>query len=184
MRYSVAIPSDIHDIAASHLIRKDGQEDVCFALWYPSAGEKRTSALIYEILLPRKHERKVHGNASFYPAYLERALEEALSKGAGIAFMHSHPAVGWQGMSQDDYDAELRNAAAIKAATGLPFVGLTVGKDGSWSSRFWIKTTSSKYKREWCESVRVVGDNFHITFMDKLLPAPPFEEEIKRTLSA
>ena len=71
---SAALPSHIHAEAATHLLRRDGQEDLCFALWYPSAGRTRTSALVRRLVLPREGDREVHGNVSFLPPYFERAI--------------------------------------------------------------------------------------------------------------
>lgn len=184
MNYSVALTANIERKAAEHLIRLDRQEDLCFALWHPSQGRSRKSALIREILLPVTAERKVHGNATFTAGYFERAIGEALRQGSGLAFMHSHPSPGWQEMSQDDVNAEEGHAAAVKAATGLPLVGLTIGSDGAWSARFWEKIGPQKYKRYFCQTVRVAGDDLRVTFNDRLLPAPRFRENLDRTLCA
>ncbi len=73
MNYSVAIPENLNEDLHNHLIRRDGQEDLCFALWNPSHGIVRTTALIQDILLPQNGERRVHGNASFLPPALFRA---------------------------------------------------------------------------------------------------------------
>jgi molybdopterin/thiamine biosynthesis adenylyltransferase len=182
MNYSVALTTEIERKAAEHLIRLDRQEDLCFALWHPSQGRSRKSALIREILLPETAERKVHGNASFTADYFERAIGEALQRKSGLAFLHSHPSPGWQGMSQDDINAEEGHAAAVKAATGLPLVGLTIGSDGAWSARFWEKIGPRKYKRYSCQTVRVVGDDLRVTFNDNLLPPPRFRENLDRTV--
>ena len=184
MRYSVALAADLNSKAAKHLIRPDGQEDLCFALWSPSLGKRRYSALIYKLILPRTGERKVHGNTTFNAAYFQRALGEALKEGAGLAFMHSHPSFGWQGMSSDDIRAEQGHAAATKGATDLPLVGLTIAQDGSWSARFWEKTGPRQYECMWCESVRVVGHALRITFNSTLLPTPRFRPSLSRTVSA
>jgi len=184
MNYSIALPEEIHRKACVHLIREDGQEDVCFALWYPSQGHHRKSALIHKLLLPKSGERGVHGNASFNPEYFERAMQEALLAKAGIALMHSHPGPGWQGMSPDDVAAERGHAAAALAATSLPLVGLTIGTDESWSARFWEKIGPKKYQRRWCYSVRVVGERLAVTFADHLAPPPGFRKELLRTESA
>jgi molybdopterin-synthase adenylyltransferase len=91
-------------------------------------------------------ERNVHGNASFEPAFLERAMAEAAGSGAGLVMLHSHPlGLGWQGMSRDDVRAEQGNAPAVYGATGFPFVGLTLAGDGGWSGRFWERTAPHTY---------------------------------------
>jgi molybdopterin/thiamine biosynthesis adenylyltransferase len=181
---SVAISSLIHRRAAQHLLRDDGQEDLAFAIWYPSYGATRRSALIQELILPLDGERLLHGNASFLPHYFERAIGTAVAKEAGLAFLHSHPAAGWQGMSSDDINAEQNHAAASFGATGLPLVGLTMGSDGAWSGRFWERSAPRKYERRWCSSVRVVGDKLSVTYMDGIVPPPRFRQEFRRTISA
>jgi hypothetical protein len=182
--YSAALTSETFDQLAGHLLRADGQEDLCFALWYPSSGASRTSALIAELILPLAGERRVHGNASFLPHYLDRALELALASSAGLALLHSHPGPGWQGMSSDDIKAEQGNAAQVLAATDLPFVGLTLGTDGALSARFWIRAGAREYRREWCESVRVVGEQLQVTFDEQQRPAPTASEAQLRTVTA
>src|SRR5208337_1102949 len=184
MNYSVALTKDIHEAAFGHLIRSDLQEDLCFALWFLSQGRTRRTALIWKLILPNSGDRRVHGNASFTGQFFERAVGEAIKAGAGLALMHSHPAPGWQGMSTDDVNAERNHAAAIKGATGLPLLGLTIGTDGAWSARLWEKTKPRTYERFWCENVRVVGDALHITFMDQLMPTPKFRKNFERTISA
>mgnify|MGYP001239256888 CR=1 FL=1 len=184
MRYSAALPSDVDVAARGHLLRMDRQEDLCFALWSPSNGQGRTTALIRSILPPKPGDRRVHGNASFAPAYLERAIGEALKANSGIAFMHSHLGPGWQDMSQDDIDAEQRLAPRVKAATGLPIVGMTLGTDGAWSARFWEKIGPKRYERRWCETTRVVGDRLAVTYYDRLLPPPGLRPELATTISA
>jgi ThiF family len=184
--FSVALPEAIETSARDHLLRKDGQEDLCFALWRPSSGASRTSALIQKLILPRDSERNVHGNVSFEPCYLERGLAEAAATGAGLALMHSHPkGHGWQDMSVPDIRAEQGNAGAVYGATQLPFVGLTIaGKDAAWSARFWPRTAPRQYARRDCGTVRVVGDRLSITYMDKLAPPPlPAPSQI-RTISS
>lgn len=185
MKYSIAFSSGINKVLKDHLIRSDRQEDVCYALWRPAQGKHRMTALISDPILPQDGDRKVHGNASTTGDYLGRAIKLAMEKGAGIVFLHSHPFPGWQGMSPDDVATERRQAPAAKATTGIPLLGMTVGSDGSWSGRFWIKTAPKTYERRWCESVRVIGENgLEITFNNELLPPPVFREELKRTVSA
>ena len=184
MRRSVALPTPLHVEAMRHLLRSDEQEDLCFALWYPSIGANRETALLWQLVLPQAGERSVHGNVSFNAGYFERVVGLARQNRAGIALLHSHPGPGWQGMSDDDINAEEGHAAAAQAATGLPLVGLTAGTDQAWSARFWIRAARKKYVREWCESVRVVGDKLVPTFYDELLPRPRFSSSLERTVSA
>jgi hypothetical protein len=185
MNYSVALTGEAHAIATRHLLRPDGQEDLCFALWHPSRGAHRKTALIAEIILPNNGERLVHGNASFKPEYFERVVSRALQTGAGIVFMHSHLGPGWQDMSDDDIQAEHGRAAASKGATGLPLVGLTLGTDETWSARVWEKTGAQTYERFWCESVKVVGEaGVQLTYADHLGPPPGYNKRLDRTVSA
>jgi len=184
MIYSAAIPSKVNDQFLAHLLRDDRHEDLCFALWYPSQGQKRTTALIQKVILPNQGERNVHGNASFLPEYLERVIGLALEKEAGIVFLHSHLGPGWQGMSEPDVIAEERTAATVQAATGLPLLGMTLGTDGAWSARFWHKIAPRKYRRKWCGTVRVVGESLRITFNDQLVAGFEFKPELSRTISA
>jgi molybdopterin/thiamine biosynthesis adenylyltransferase len=183
--YSVAMTEELAGVAHAHLLRQDRQEDLCFALWRPSAGRSRMTALIHELVLPREGERRVHGNVSFEPAYFERAMTEAAAKGAGLALMHSHPrGRGWQGMSLDDVRAEQGNAGAVFGATRKPFVGLTIAGDGSWSGRFWMKTAPRTYARQNCATVRVAGNRIKVTYLDELAPPPVATAEQIRTVSA
>ncbi len=184
MTRSAALTSDTFDQLAAHLIRRDGQEDLCFALWRPSTGASRITAIISELILPLEGERHVHGNASFEPHYLDRALALALERRSGLAFLHSHPGPGWQGMSDDDISTEMTRAASTLAATGHPLVGLTIGNDGALSARFWERTAPRQYERHWCESVRVAGKKLGVTFDSAQRPAPRELPTQVRTVSA
>lgn len=184
--FSVIMTDEVHQKLKNHLIRCDEQEDLCFATYISSTGSKRLTGIITEILLPEKNDREVHGNVGFMPAYFERVLKIASNKKEGIAFLHSHPFRGWQGMSRDDVTAETRMSPAVFASTGLPLLGLTIGSDSIWSARFWIKhkTERRKYIRKMCESVRVIGKGLKIIYNDNLLP-PSFDSEKQlRTISA
>ena len=171
--------------ARRHLLRDDQQEDICFALWNPSRGRSRTTALVERLIMPGEGDRNVHGNASFNPIFFQRALAEAAAAGAGLALLHSHPlGRGAQGMSPDDVLAEHGHAAAAFGATDLPFVGLTLASDGAWSARFWPRTAAKTYERRWCASVRVVGEQLAVTYVDQLAPPPPATRMQVRTVSA
>ena len=186
VNFSVALTGPTHDAFREHLVRADNQEDICFALWRPSQGAQRLTAVVSGPILPRASERSVHGNASFEGHYLIRAAEIAAHANAGLVLLHSHPSgQGWQGMSKDDINAERGNAARVKALTGLPLVGMTIGStDGGWGARFWEKTAPRTYERRDCENVRVVGRQMQLTYHPELRPQPGLREELKRTVSA
>src|ERR1041385_4232991 len=181
--YSVAMPEEIDNALSAHLIREDGQEYLAFALWTPSVGEGRLTALVHTIALPQAGDREIHGNVSFNQQYFERVCQRALAEGLGIAFLHSHPYPGWQGMSWDDVAAEKRMAGAAGAVTGLPLVGLTTGSDGTWSARHWEHEGGRSYRRHWCANVRVVGSRLDVAFADEVLPRPGFRDTFRRTLA-
>lgn len=185
MSYDAVLTSEASLISSNHLLqhyqRGKRQEDLCFGLWRPSTGESRRTALIDEIITPREGERNLHGNASFNPDYLARVIKIACEKNAGIAFMHSHPSSGWQGMSGADVDAEGNVLAYPAGATGLPLVGLTVGCDGYWSARFWQRD-GDQMVRYWCDKVRVAGRQSHkIYFNDNIRPVSPRRDILRRT---
>ena len=188
VQYSTALESDIARELGDHLLQhiRQGQrqEDLCFALWQPSTGMTRTAAVLTDIILPRDGERLLHGGASFLPGYVERVIGAALKNEAGIAFLHSHFTPGWQGMSHEDVEAERYLAPRVRAATGLPLVGLTMGTDSALSARFWPRVGRGQFERQWCGTTRLVGDDFNVTFMERLAPKPAFKEALKRTYSA
>ena len=185
MRFEVTLTAEADSVLSEHLLQHYKQdvlqEDLCFALWRPSTGQQRLTALIEEIILPEKDERILHGNASFQPSYVGRAIQLARRKEAGLAFMHSHPGPGWQGMSFADIEAERDVLAYPAGATGLPLVGLTISKDGHWSARFWNRY-GDDMRRSWCDKVRVVGpQTYRVDFNDELVPAPLRRDILKRT---
>jgi molybdopterin/thiamine biosynthesis adenylyltransferase len=180
---SVAIPEGVNAGLLRHLISDDGEEDLMFALWYQSGGERRLTALLHTPIYPVDGDRQRHGNASFNQQYFERVCDLAASQGAGIAFMHSHPVPGWQEMSRDDVRAEQKLAGAAMGLTDLPLVGMTVGADGAWSARMWQYHGGKHYERQWCHSVRSVGQRLNVSFADHLVPRPEFRELFKRTVT-
>lgn len=185
MTYDAALTAEADCAAADHLLQHfrnaESQEDLCFALWRPATGATRLTALISELLLPRSDERLLHGNASFAPHYLARAVLTARQRNMGLAFMHSHPSPGWQDMSSADVSAERDAIAYPTHATGLPLVGLTIGTDGHWSARFWTRDRSA-VERNWCAQVRIITDRacyFH--YNDRSHPPPPRRNILRRT---
>jgi molybdopterin-synthase adenylyltransferase len=185
MSLSAAIDTDSFNQLERHLLREDGQEDVCFAIWHTSAGAHRTTAIVSQPILPQQGERHVHGNASFQSNYLHRAAAIAAEHGGGLALLHSHPGGhGWQDMSADDIAAEQGHAARVLALTGRELFGLTIAGDGSLSARRWRKAAARTYEREDCESVRVTGEQLRLTFNPALRPARRSAATQARTVSA
>lgn len=184
--FSVNIKQDLHEGLFSHLIRADGQEDLCFATYITSKGKNRVTGNLSKLILPEADERNVHGNVGFLPGYFQRALRIATEAKEGLVFLHSHPSSGWQGMSMDDVVAETRMSPTVFGATGYPLLGLTLGTDGAWSARFWSKSLNEKrkYNREWCDTVRVTGKGLTITFNDNLLAPNLHRAKQLRTISA
>ena len=180
--------TEVSGEASTHLLQhfRVGavQEDLCFALWRPSTGSTRRTGIIYQIILPLEGERELHGNASFHPEYLARAIDVARREGVGVAFMHSHPGNGWQGMNCDDILAERDVLAYPAGATGLPLIGLTIGWDGYWSARFWEKL-DGRMTRQQCGKIRIVGPNtYQHYFDDRLAPPPARREALRRTVDS
>lgn len=174
---SVAMTQKVHDELRRHLLRSDGQEDICIATYRRSTGATRTSALVRTVLLPEPGERDVHGNASITGEYVLRAAGLAQERGDGIAICHSHPSSqGWQGMSGPDVDAESSFANLVREITGVPLVGMTLGGgDESWSARHWDIGVANDINMTECQHVRVIGDQLKVSWNDDLV-APPSEE--------
>ena len=90
MSFEVVFTSEADSNSSGHLLqhyrRNKHQEDLCFALWRPSTGQFRCTALIDEIILPKKGERILHGNASFEPEYLARGDEDCSRKKGRFGF--------------------------------------------------------------------------------------------------
>jgi molybdopterin/thiamine biosynthesis adenylyltransferase len=81
-------------------------------------------------------------------------------------------------------DTEGSCAGAAFGATRLPFVGLTLAGDSSWSARFWQRSAPREYNRKDCGTVRVLGDSLRVTYLDALAPIPVPSDEQVRTVSA
>ncbi len=188
MRFDAVFTEEACSTATNHLLqhyrRGDSQEDLCFALWRPSTGHSRRSALIDEIILPSEDERILHGGVSCQPDYFSRALRAATDGGTGLAFMHSHPGPGWQGLNAIDSETEGDVLAYPSGATDLPLLGLTLGSDGYWSARFWERD-GRKMRCRWCDKVRIVGPrSYRLDFNDNLRPIPQRRNILKRTIDA
>ena len=181
---SIAMTESLDDQLRIHLDKGPDQEDLTFALWHPSRGRTRLTAILQRLVLPASGDRILQGNVAFTPNYIQRVLQVAGDEGLGIALLHSHLGPGWQGMSYDDVVAERdRLAAAVAGRTELPLVGLTRGTDGAWSGRFWLRQSPTVYSRRWATTVRVVGWQLRITYHPELLPSPVSSESQVATVS-
>lgn len=173
---SVAMTESLHtELSAylgAHIAEGHLQEELAFALWRPSIGHRRTTAIVEQVVWPEEGDRLLQGNVAFTPDYVQRVLQLAGQR-HGVALIHGHLGPGWQVMSHDDIVAERdRLAAAVASRTGLPLVGLTWGTDGAWSARYWVRQASGIYIRRWAETVRVVGQRLRMTYHPRLCPAP------------
>ncbi|MDR6117876.1 ThiF family adenylyltransferase [Aeromicrobium sp. CnD17-E] len=178
---SVAMTAELNTALRSHLLRPDGDEDICLATYSVSTGARRVTHLIDDVLLPGREDRIVHGNATIRGEYVLREATAAAAAGRGLAILHSHPrGRGWQQLSRYDHDAERSYATLVREVTGLPLIGLTLaGGDGAWSARSWDTTEPT-----WSESVRVVGGRLEVSWNDALVPKPAAQAAQARTVSA
>lgn len=183
--HRVVIIEDAEAKARNHLLQHmaNWQEDICFALWVPSTGETVEGAIIDDIILPKEGERHLHGGASAESSYITRTIRAAMAKNKGIAMMHSHLSGGWQDMSTTDAKTEGRKVAKMAGNTNLPLLGMTIGKDGYWSARFWKKEGNRKHHAaKWCKVVQTTGQSHgQMHFNPAQSPAPQRREELKRT---
>lgn len=180
--FSVALPAALHGELCAHLLRDDDQEDAAFALYKPSAGTQRFTAVLYKVILPEEGDRDVHGNVMLHPQFFRRVCHLAAAEGAGVVLLHSHLGPGWQGVSPDDVKTELSYAEPAHTVTDLPFVGLTLGTDGTWSARVW-EHANGTYERKFAATVRVVGKKLDISYFDRLRPRPKYKNIYKRTVT-
>ncbi|WP_344735096.1 ThiF family adenylyltransferase [Nocardioides fonticola] len=170
----------VHAELAAHLLRPDGQEDICLATYVPSTGATRTTRIIATVELPHEGEREVHGNATITGGYVLRVAGEAARAGRGVVLLHSHPgARGWQAMSGPDADCESSYAGLVQQLTGLPLVGMTLAGDNTWSARVWVDGTA-----RWAGSVRRVGPTMANAWNDDLVRTVIDERSQARTIAA
>lgn len=179
--HSIAMTQDVHAALAEHLLRSDGQEDICLATYTVSNGARRATRILNEVHLPEDGDRRVHGNATIYGTYVLRIAALAKKRGHGVAILHSHPGShGWQRLSPLDTDAESSYAHLVEQATSLPLVGLTLaGADSTWSARVWRDGGP-----RWAGSVRQVGTKLNVSWNDQIVAPPRAESSQDRTISA
>lgn len=179
--FCISIPEAVNNQLLEHLIREDGQEDLIFALWLPSYGTLRMTALLHSVIYPEKGDRQIHGNVSYNSVYFKRVCLEAAKKKMGVCFLHSHPYPGWQEMSSDDIAAETKMAPTAFTFSDLPLVGMTTGNDGAWSGRIWNHKGNGEFKIQWAHLIKSVGLKLGTSFNDNLVPSPEYQELFKRT---
>ena len=185
-RVSVAMTDATQQALAGHLVRADGQEDLCLATYRPSTGLTRSTALIVDVVLPDPGDRRVHGNVTVTGDYIVRGAELAQRPGCGLVLLHSHPgAVGWQQMSGPDRCAESDYANLVREITGQPLVGMTLAtSDMAWSARRWDIGTGIDVDCTHAGNVRVVGPRLAVSWNDALHPPPSANRRQLRTVSA
>ena len=172
--WSAALTGSVHHELREHLLRADGQEDVCLATYRLSTGVRRRSGLVRETIMPRDGDRLVHGTASFTTPYVLRAAERAAADQCGVVALHSHPGSrGWQGMSCADRSTEASYANLVREITGLPLIGMTLAGDDYWSARAWDQGVGRHVAATECENARVVHDDrLVVSWNDTVRPAP------------
>lgn len=184
--FSVAMTDRTHRALGAVLVRDDHQEDVCLALYRPSTGETRSTALLTSVVPPTDSDRAVHGNATVFGDYMLHGAERARDNGCGLMFAHSHPrAAEWQPMSGPDREAEASYANLVREITGLPLVGMTLATgDATWSARRWDVGAGTSIDCTHAENVRVIGEQLCVSWNEDLCPSPTPSTKQERTVSA
>ena len=183
---SVAMTAAIEKALLSLLVRSDGQEDVCLAIYRPSKGMTRVSALITSVIPPESGDRFVHGNATVTGKYILRGAEIAQGNESGLVLLHSHPGADtWQFMSEPDRETESSYANLVREMTGLPLVGMTLATSNhTWSARHWNIGVGKQVGCTHSTNVRVIGDRLAVSWNDVLRPSPQPTKRQLRTVSA
>lgn len=181
MDYSIAIPESLNTKLQKFLLDDKSEEEICFAIWNPAEGKTRFNILLNDIILPNKGDRVRHGTVSALPHYVDRCKEYARKNKAGLVMIHTHPNwPGHQGVSIPDlyYEQDILSREVF-GITGLPFVGMTLAGDGTWSGRIYPKG----FKITWCSTVRIVGKNLEVNFNPEIISLPKFNQKQIRTTS-
>ena len=169
-----------------HLVRPDGQEDLCLATYRLSTGRTRVSALVTEVIPPEPGERHVHGNATVTAEYILRAAGIAQAKESGLVLLHSHPGASqWQSMSGPDRNTEASYAYLVREITGLPLVGMTLASgNNTWSARHWDSGSGRQLDYTYAVNVRVIGERSCVSWNNDVCPPPQPTGMQLRTLSS
>lgn len=181
MEYHIAMTESLNNELQSFLLDDTSEEEICFATWYPAEGSSRFTILLHQAILPSDGDRVRHGTVSALPNYVDRCKEFARENKAGLVMIHTHPSwPGHQDVSRPDlyYEQDVLSREVF-GITGLPFVGMTLAGDGTWSGRTYPKP----FKITWCSAVRTVGKNLKVDFHPRLNPAPKSNKKQIRTVS-
>ena len=186
MTTSVAMTTTTENMLLNQLVRSDGQEDICLAIYRNSTGMTRTSALITSVIPPEPGDRLVHGNATITAEYILRGAEISQRQNSGLVLLHSHlGAYRWQFMSEPDRETESSYANLVREVTGLPLVGMTLATGNrTWSARHWNIGVGKMVDCTHSTNVRVIGDRFAVSWNDVLYPPPLPSQTQLRTVSA
>ncbi len=178
--YSIAMTESLDNDLQNFLLNDKTEEEICFASWKPSVGASRYSILLHGAMYPKEDDRESHGTVSAFPSYVDRCKELARENDSGLAMIHTHPSgLSHQDVSHDDqyYEQDVL-AREVFGITGLPFVGITLAGDGTWSGRTYPKP----FKIRWCSEIRVVGKNLKINFHPEFYPrCAPTKKQIRTT---
>src|SRR2546421_11178512 len=84
--FSIAMTETLDDDLRAHLDKGPDQEDLTFALWRPSRGRTRLTAVLQRLVLPEPGDRILQGNVAFTPNYIQRVLQ-LVEDGVGVALL-------------------------------------------------------------------------------------------------
>ena len=186
MTTSVVMTAATEEALTRLLDRPDGQEDLCLAMYRPSTGQSRFSAVVTAAIPPERGDRCVHGNATVKAQYILRGIAMVQQKEAGLVMLHSHPkGSSWQRMSGPDRNTESSYANLVRVMTGLPLVGMTLATgNATWSARHWDTGAGRQVDCTHSTNVRVVGDRLALSWNGDLRPPARPTDRQARTVSA
>lgn len=181
MEYCITITESANTALQEFLLKDKTQEEICFATWNLAKGRSRFNILLDEIILPVKGDRIRHGTVSALPQYVDRVKEYARERESGLIMIHTHP---WSQEHQDVSDPDLHYEQNILARevfgiTGLPFVGMTLAGDGTWSGRIYPKP----FHILWCSMIKTIGKNLKIDFNPEIITLRKSNKKQVRTTS-
>lgn len=180
MEFSISLTEYLNTELQEFLLADKSEEEICFATWNPAAGKSQYNILLDDIILPKEGDRIRHVTVSALPQYVDRCKEYARERKSGLVMIHTHPHwPGHQGVSLPDlhYEQDVL-AREVFGITGLPFVGMTLAGDGTWSGRIYPKP----FQITWCSTVKTVGRNLMVDYNPDLVSfQKPNKKQIRTT---